>query len=292
MFWARSSRRRRNKLLDIIDANSADHGISAVMRFVTKAAPPAICDHVLELWLLEDEGLCHAGLPKPYVELVVSLSGIHWWRAGSGAAEHRYDEAWVTPLQRGPRYARAEGQRRLIGARLQPWSATALFGVLPPGDGRPPPPLASLIGADSAQLRNRLLAAGDDEARFAAFADWLRQRLAPIHEQASYPAIGTDVVSVAQLAASFAATPRSLRRRFARDVGLSPKQWLKLRRLDGLLRAAALGERTESLAEMALEHGFADQSHLARDVAHLAGTTPAVLRRRERGLPPHLLPGA
>lgn len=262
------------------------------MQFVTHASSPTISDHVLEMWMLEDNGRCHAGLPKPYVELVVSLSGEHWWRASDQGSEHRYVDAWVTPLQRAPRHARAVGRRHLIGARLNPWSATALFGPLPLGDGTPPPRLASLIGKEAAQLRSWLLEAIDDDSRFARFSDWLCEKLTRVDNQLRYPPIELDIVSVAELAKSFDVTPRSLRRRFAREIGLSPKQWLKLCRLDGVLRDAALGDRTAALAGVALEHGFADQAHLARDIAHLAGTTPATLRRRGLEMPPHLLPGS
>lgn len=262
------------------------------MRFVTCPAELAIADHVLELWLLEDDGRCHAGLPKPYVELVVSLAGEHWWRADGGAPEHQYVDAWVTPLQRGPRQARAIGRRCLIGARLQPWSATALFGPLPIGDGDPPPRLDSLIGSDAAHLRAQLLEGGSDESRFARFSDWLRDRLQPVTNPLRFPSFDGSVASVRELAVSFDATPRTLRRRFAKEIGLSPKQWLKLCRLDGVLRDAALGDRETPLAGVALEHGFADQAHLTRDVAHLAGTTPATLRKRPSGVPPHLLPDA
>ncbi len=108
-------------------------------RFITAAPPAAITQGVFELWQLEDDGRLHAGLPKPYVEVVVSLSGVHWWRPALEGAEHLYCDAWVTPIQSGSRYARAVGRGHLIGARLEPWAALALLGPLPPGDGTPPP---------------------------------------------------------------------------------------------------------------------------------------------------------
>ncbi len=273
-----------------IDRENGD--ISAVMRFLTHAAPAAIAEHVQELWLLDDDGSFHAGLPKPYVELVISLSGVHWWRAARGAAEHRYTDAWVTPLQHGARYARAVGRRRLIGARLQPWSAMALFGPLPSGDGTPPPRLASLIGSDAAQLRGRLRQAKGDADRFALLGQWLADRLQLIGRHPHLPRAVRPIARASRLAQLVEAHPRSLRRHFARDIGLSPKQWLKLCRLDSVLRDAALRDSAQPLAAVALDHGFADQAHLARDIARLASTTPTALRRRGPEMPPHLLPNA
>lgn len=243
------------------------------------------------MWLLEDGGDFHAGLPKPHVELVVSLSGIHWWRAARGAPEHRYASAWVTPIQRGPRFARAVGRRHLIGARLEPWAAIALFGLLPPGDGRPPPRLHELIDGEARRLRRRLLRAADDRERFARLAAWLEaqpalRRVAP----AGLARSATDATA-GGLARTAQLSSRTLRRRFAQEAGISPKRWLRLRRLDAVLRDAERSVRDQSLAEFALAHGYADQAHLSREIAELTGATPAELRRRAPGSPPHLFPG-
>ena len=147
---------------------------------------------VRELWLLDDGGEMSAGLPKPYVELVVSLTGRHWWRATPDGQEHLYTESWVTPLQDRPRYARAEGGRRLMGARLEPWLATALFGPLSPGDGRPPPKLHDLLGEDAASLRSALVEAPDEATAFERFGTWLERRVA---ESAADIAFCVDTLS-------------------------------------------------------------------------------------------------
>lgn len=242
---------------------------------MTKQPPRAIADVVRELWLLEDDGTMCAGLPKPYVELIVSLEGLHWWRAAPHEPEHRYAESWVTPLQDGPRYARADGGRRLIGARLEPWLASALFGPLPPGDGRPPPQLAELIGADAIALRRALLSAKDESLAFEQFASWLE---AYISERA-------DAISFCVNALS----ERSARRRCKRAVGVSPKRWQLLHRLDRILRDPDLISPASSLAHLAQEHGFADQAHMSRELMRLTGASPSRLRRRDRTGPPHLI---
>ena len=84
--------------------------------------------------------------------------------------------------------------------------------------------------------------------------------------------------------------PRTLRRTFARAAGLSPKRWLRLHRLDAVLRRAGSGGAEQSLADLAQELGYADQAHLTRDVGALTGATPAALQKRGGKLPPHLFP--
>ena len=64
-------------------------------------------------------------------------------------------------------------------------------------------------------------------------------------------------------------------------MGLAPKQAAGVIRFE---RAAAdLGRL--SLAEIAVRHGYADQSHLTRDVARYAGETPSELAAARRPTP-------
>lgn len=261
----------------------------SAIRFVTCPPPPGIARAIRELWILDDDGAPAAGLPKPYVELVVSLRGIHWWRSAPAAPEHRFVEGWVTPVQRGPRYARAVGRRHLIGARLEPWAAMALFGPLNAGIGAPPPLLKTLIGGEARRLRARLIAADGDAARFMLLGCWLGSQ--PIlHE--SGPLAREAHANVAALASALRQSPRSLRRRFARDAGVSPKTWLTLHRIDRVLRDPGLGDARRTLADLAYAHGYADQSHLSREIARWTGSKPSELRLRPGEVPPHFLPSS
>jgi AraC-like DNA-binding protein len=259
-------------------------------RFLTSTAPAELSAAVRELWIFEDEGRLSAGVPKPYVEIVVSLSGTHWWRASRGGSEYRYVDAWVTPVQDGPRYARSTGRRHLIGARLEPWAAVSLFGLLPRGDGTPPPRLETLIGSSGRRLRAALRGAADDGERFSCLAQWLMSQPA-LRGAARFGLAPSDCgANAALLAGVFDRSPRTLRRRFAMYAGISPKQWLTLRRLDAVLRDEALSNPETTLSDLAQSHGYADHAHFGRELKRLTGTTPSALRRRASGLPPHLTP--
>ena len=68
---------------------------------------------------------------------------------------------------------------------------------------------------------------------------------------------------------------------FREQIGLAPKEAAGVIRFE---RAAAdLGRL--SLAEIAVRHGYADQSHLTRDVARYAGETPSELAAARRPTP-------
>lgn len=258
------------------------------LRFTSHAAPASLVHAVCEMWHLDDPGKPHCGLPKPYVEIVVSLRGIHWWRADKRSAEHRYATAWITPVQTGPRYARADGRRELIGARLQPWAAKAWLGPLPPGDGTPPPRLSAYLGREAGLLRDMLKAANSPATMFGLLADWLEARLpGPDATEAFAPPITVDRAK--ELASATYASPRNHRRLFAGRAGMPPKRWLLLHRIDAVLRDSRFADPAYPLAVLACEHGFADQAHLTRQLKRFTGATPGDLRRRAVHYPPHML---
>lgn len=259
------------------------------VRFATSPVPKGLEGLVREFWHLSDPGRPQRGLPKPYVELVVSLRGIHWWRADPGAREFRYTTAWVTPVQEAPRYARSTGRRELVGARLEPWAAQAWLGPLPAGDGAPPPHLSSLIGREAIDLCAHLRAADDLDQLFGRFAGWLEARPGLSNPRA-FRAAQSSIPQAQKLARASGTTPRNLRRWFDRWAGLKPKRWLLLHRIDSVLRDRRLCDPSCSLAMLAVDHGFADQAHLTREIRRFTGVTPGAFRERGAHYPPHMFP--
>jgi AraC-like DNA-binding protein len=84
---------------------------------------------------------------------------------------------------------------------------------------------------------------------------------------------------VAYVAKSLALSERQLERRMLERVGVSPKRYATLRRFE---RAVALLGGASSLAQVAHEAGYYDQSHFIRDFRRLVGTSPGKYLRRVR----------
>ena len=87
--------------------------------------------------------------------------------------------------------------------------------------------------------------------------------------------LADPAVRVEALAAEIGLSERQLRRRFHAAAGYGPKTLQRVLRF----RRFLTGPR-DDLARAALEAGYADQPHLAREVARLAGTSPSRLIRR------------
>ena len=74
--------------------------------------------------------------------------------------------------------------------------------------------------------------------------------------------------------------PTRLLRGFRRFLETTPADYLRQLRVDQARRLLAETERP--IADIALETGFTDQSHLTRVFRRLLGETPAASRRRFR----------
>lgn len=74
-----------------------------------------------------------------------------------------------------------------------------------------------------------------------------------------------------ELSAHVGLSPFYLTRLFTRHVGLPPHAFRKQRRID---KARQLLRKRMSIAWVALETGFADQSHLTRHLKQVVGVTP------------------
>ncbi len=87
--------------------------------------------------------------------------------------------------------------------------------------------------------------------------------------------LAKDATTVFDLAASLSVGRRTLERRFRREVGLAPRHFARICRLQRVISVLDDGLPAEGWAGLAAGAGYFDQSHLIRDFRLIAGTTPA-----------------
>lgn len=248
------------------------------------------------IWVLSGHSAArNCGLPKPFVELVFSFSGLHFWQRREDSPSIAYDRGWVTPIQSGPRYARTEGAMHLIGARLDPLLAAMLFRGAALGDDGRPIPIDEMGNAELWDLREQMCDQPEDEARCALLHDWLGRKTQSIEtgwlpSQRELSKIGWRVDALADM---LQLSPRGLHKRFVDHLGVGPKLWLQLGRFDALLQS---DPSCRSLAETAAVFGYTDQAHMTAEFRRFAGTSPGrYMQERDaaRAPPraPHFLPG-
>jgi AraC-like DNA-binding protein len=181
-----------------------------------------------------------------------------------------------------------EGGLTYRGARLWPDCGATLVGLPASALRDRSVPLAGAWGDAAAALARDVAAAGPDGVA-AAFDRHLAARVAaaPPVDAAVRAAVRAAVDSdgqatVAELAALGGLSPRQLQRRFRRLSGLTPKEYLRIRRARATLAAAVGSDAT--WGELSARFGYADQPHLVRDLTEVTGLTPREVQARLRAI--------
>lgn len=174
-----------------------------------------------------------------------------------------------------------QGKIRLLIAVLHPFGAAALFKI------------------PASELRNEIIGCADC---FGTNFEWVSDQIASspaIHDKirvtehfllsrlqnpAQDNTLVTNavdiihsqngLVSVAQLTTLTGATERQLQRKFEEQVGISPKRYAGITRMQHALRMLRRKSAHLSLAGIACEAGYFDQAHLIREMKNLSGLTP------------------
>lgn len=176
------------------------------------------------------------------------------------------------------RAAQAPARRAEGGIRFRVGAAGVALGI-PAAELLDRSPALGELWADGNDWTERVAEASDARARLAVLADLVAARLADA--PAADPLVRDAVVQlsrprtrVAALGERLALSERQLRRRFEAAVGYSPRTLARVLRLQRFLRLAGRGG---DLARLAAEAGYADQPHLTRESARLAGLPAAAL---------------
>jgi AraC-like DNA-binding protein len=222
-------------------------------------------------------------LPDGCMEIVVNVADPFVRHEADGTSARQPLVLLSGQLSRATRLE-ATGRIDLWGIRLQPWAAGAFF----PGT--------------AASLRDRYVTLDDLSPGLGdALAETVATLASPRGEHAVFALIerhlgrsrfdrraaaglvrlaitSSQPSSVRALAALSGLSARRVQMIFRDDVGLSPKQLLRINRLQRVL-ALAQSDDSPSWARLAMEAGYFDQAHLLRDARAIAGATPLQLLR-------------
>lgn len=224
------------------------------MDYVEHAPRPELAGLIKTRWTLAGTGaagewIAQQATPDGCVELIRRRAGRSRWNGDQPAC-------FAVGLIERPEPFEISGDARFEGLRLWPWAWPLISGL----------PLAALRG------RWLPLDAPDFDEVEAALAGSGRLN-----------AIGRAILAAESVAAMSDTTgmrARTLQRWFAGHVGLPPRRYLRLLRFQ---RAFETAPGQPSLAGHAVDSGFADQAHMAREFRALAGTSAGTARAKARG---------
>jgi AraC-like DNA-binding protein len=188
-------------------------------------------------------------------------------------------EPVLVPLFRGDRF---------WGVRFWPDTGPAILGIDAADLRGMLRPALQILGPERTEVLTQILAC-EDVVEVASLFDQIVGRLIEntppidIVVRAAVLAIvaGRGEPAVSTLPNEIGLSQRQLQRRFKSSVGLTMKQFARIRRMRSAM-VPILSPRPVSWSEVAADLGFSDQAHLIREFVALAGLTPTALADRLR----------
>lgn len=245
------------------------------MRYAEYPPSPRCARLVDRYWILEGfaGGVPDAIFPDGRIELIVHYSGT-FWRHSDGAVTKQPASLLVGQMT-GPAVLAPEGYAGVAAIRLRPAAARTLLRFSLAEISERFVDLEAIFPS-VVSLRQQLADAKEDAKRIAALEEWLLERACSDPRQPIEAAVDTILrsggrASVDHLAVLTGLGIRQIERQFLQDVGLSPKTFSRIVRLQSALRQIRAGQ---PLSDVAVGCGFYDQAHMARDFRHLAAMSP------------------
>ena len=234
--------------------------------------PPAgLSRHIQAFWLLEHPGA--RGLTKmlhPDGGIGISLSTSRMMADSIPSPDLARDRSFSVAIQP---HSYSAGVRLRPGNRA--FLPSLIDAVRTAWEDRPPEASHSESpNAPSAAANERCMRLSDILLSRVFSKSRTPTRIEDAVALATHHATG---MSVSRLAKLVYATPRTLERDFAREVGMPPAHFLMIQRY---LRALDLVLRSdEELSDVALRAGYSDQAHMSRDFSNRLGISPLRARR-------------
>jgi AraC-like DNA-binding protein len=234
----------------------AEYPADAALRDCVKcfwSIADGVSDEIQEVW------------PDGCVELIFTPGNT--FRVNGDGLSERFPRAVVVGLQTGIMRVRAEGEVRLLGARMlplglkdwQPVELERLADRIEPLLG--PARFQEAVGILEAWLLGR-----------PKIEDTMTTSLRKVYANGGN-------ISVADLAGAQRVSSRHLQRTFAAQLGISPKTLTKIVRF-AQSWSMMLSRPELTLAELALELGYSDQAHFSNEFRSFSRQSPRSFRKR------------
>lgn len=184
--------------------------------------------------------------------------------------------ALILPTTRFSSYAHV-GAVHAIGLVLQPEVTSCLLQGSAEGLANHHLCLTDLFGDGFNPVAQEILESEDDQTRLHLLFDFLRRNLVTPRNESHRErlrwikmAMASDLTEACRI---MGVGPRQLQRLCLSGYGVTPKQYQVITRLQRTLKTALLSPPRygSNGIDLALENGFFDQSHMARDLRRMAG---------------------
>jgi AraC-like DNA-binding protein len=178
-------------------------------------------------------------------------------------------------------YVSTDAANAIFGVRLYAHAIPLLFNIPATELTNQYVDISSLLNHRGNELAGEILAADTFEKRVAIVSAFLvsqiQNRLQTLTRfEAFIITMNQAGIPVSELSGQVNLSQRQFERHFKYLTGFSAKTFFKISRFEGLIEALCCGAGNEpkNFTDLALEHGYYDQSHLNRHFKEFTGMSP------------------
>lgn len=181
-------------------------------------------------------------------------------------------------------YTSTDAVNSIFGVRLYAHAIPLLFNLPATEITNQYVDISSLLNAQGVELAGDIVQAGSFAERvniISAFLEsQIQRRLATLTRFEAFIAymnINGSSLPVSELASQVNLSQRQFERHFKYLTGFSAKTFSKIARFENLMEAMCCpaGKTPQNLTNLALDHGYYDQSHLNRHFKEFTGMSPS-----------------
>lgn len=218
----------------------------------------------------------YLGDNKP--QYIDSANNIHNW--SDGFSGHAVDEDF---------YVKADKAIDVIVCSFRPQGIYRLYNIPIEHFNNNLLPVDALMGNDGARLKEQLQEAGDDDLTKTTILNHYFIKMANRidHSHASPIAYAQDIIfankgniNIEQLADNISITRRSLERNFVKEVGMTPKYFARVLRINYAFTQKQVNPYCQ-WQDIIHNCGYFDQSHFIKEFKHFTGSTPEVFYMKD-----------
>lgn len=250
------------------------------MNFKVIQPPPQLADYIRFFWFLEGNAthkpFVHHAFAYPWAEIVFCYKGQFKYNL-----ECEGEKALTSGI-----YGQTQTFSKIIleadlgifGFYLYPHALPQLFRLPANELTNQSTDIKTLLGKDGEMLEEKIMMALDNEQRVKLVCDFFKVRLKNVDTEYSnrfsfIKAISNSgkIPPIKTLADNSFLSIRQFERRFKEFSGFSPKLFLRIARFNSTLNK---NFSNQSLAQIAYEYGYYDQSHFIHDFQKFSGYNP------------------
>lgn len=220
-------------------------------------------------------------VPNGFMELIIHISEEHCNLLHNGLTWGSSPDYTLLGMFTEPYSVKFDSPVRAFGVRLKPEGFYHLFGVPPSLLMDSFESIDTVVGNSITELCNALKEAKDINEHVHITEEYLLKRLNS-HSFDSDVVANTlqmirnsnGMLQLEEIERHISVGKRQLQRRFKEYVGISPKTYLRIARMNAVHNYMNQGGY-QNLTGVAYENGYADQSHFIREFKEMNGINPS-----------------